>query len=63
MYVITKATLKMVNGDKLVLKERVETENIETYREKLQEKYVCKSILFVFEEKTLDPVEEVKSAV
>jgi len=57
MYVITKATLKMVNGDKLVLKERIETQDIEIYRAELHAKHVCTSILFVFEEKVPEPIE------
>lgn len=42
MYKVTKATLSMKNGDKLVLREPVEIANVDDYREELHQKYECK---------------------
>jgi len=56
MYKVTKATLSMKNGDKLILKEPVETINVDDYREELHQQYECKSIILVYEEIPKIPV-------
>ena len=49
-YRITKATVNMVNGDKLVLKPNVIVDDVETYRTEIETTYVCKRTLLVYEE-------------
>lgn len=56
MFRITKATLSMKNGDKLILKEAVETNNVDDYREELHRQYECKSIILVYEQLPKIPV-------
>lgn len=48
-YLITKATLNMANGDKQIIKERIQTPDIEQVRSELHRKNVCKTITFVYE--------------
>ena len=56
MFKITKATLNMKNGDRLILKESVETNNVSAYREELHQQYECKSIILVYEQLIETPV-------
>lgn len=49
-YLITKATLNMVNGDKQIMKQKINTPDIEQVRTELHQMYECKSITFVYEE-------------
>lgn len=51
MFLISKQTLNLKNGDKQIIKEKIQTPNVESVRAELHRKYECKSITFVFEEK------------
>lgn len=54
-YLITKATIEMTNGDKLIIKDKISTTNVEIIRRELRTMHSCKSILFVYVEETSDP--------
>jgi hypothetical protein len=49
-YLITKATLNMSNGDKQIIKEKINTPDVEQVRSELHRMHECKSITFVYEE-------------
>lgn len=49
MYEITKATLNMKNGDKLVIRERITTDSVDSVRKELHQQYECNTITFVYE--------------
>ncbi len=53
-YLITKATLNMSNGDKQIIKEKINTPDVEQFRNELHRLHECKSITLVYEELTTD---------
>ena len=49
-YLITKTVITMKKGDKIILREKVLTNDIEQTRTELNEKYSAKNVCFVYEE-------------
>jgi hypothetical protein len=60
-YLITKATIEMTNGDKLIIKDKISTPNVEIIRRELRDMHSWKSILFVYVEETDLPTTEVQA--
>lgn len=60
-YLITKATINMINGDKKVLKQKISTPDIELVRADLNRIYESKSIIFVYEDETTPVLESASS--
>ena len=52
-YLITKITINMNSGDKLVMREKISTPDVERVRKDLNRQYGCKSIFFVYEEEPM----------
>ena len=48
-YLVTKATLNMANGDKQIIKEKINTPDIEQLRSELHKLHECNTITLVYE--------------